>query len=71
MNKAIFKQINTYTALISFFLGFFYIFQEGTLTKFAGCIWFLSCMLNVFIAYRRAKKQQISNGYEADKKRRE
>lgn len=70
MNKAIFKQINTYTAFISFFLGLFYIFQEGTLTKFVGCIWFLSCMLNVFIAYRRAKKQQISTGHEADKKER-
>lgn len=57
MNKAMFKQINTYTALISFFLGLFYIFQEGTLTKFAGCVWFLSFIFNLFIANRKVKKK--------------
>lgn len=39
MNKEIFKQPNFYIAITNFFLGFFYIFQEGSLARFTSFIW--------------------------------
>ncbi|MEG0288871.1 MAG: hypothetical protein RR548_06410 [Carnobacterium sp.] len=57
MNKAIFKQANTYIALTNLFLGLFFIFQEEKLAKFAGFVWLLSFIFNLFIANRMANKQ--------------
>lgn len=57
MKKAIFKQPNFYIAIMNFFLGIFYIFQDGTLAKVTSFIWLISFIVNFYLANRAANKK--------------
>jgi hypothetical protein len=50
MKYAIFKQLPFYIGLASFFIGLFFVFQDGNLAHFSSYLWQVNFILNIYMA---------------------
>ena len=57
MQKDIFKHPSFYIAIASFFIGFFFIFQEGSYMRLNSYLWQLNFIFNLNIARKAAPKK--------------
>lgn len=57
MKKAIFKQPSFYVAMASFFIGLFFIFQEGSYLRLNSYLWQLNFIFNFAIASKAAHQK--------------
>lgn len=59
MKKDIFKHPSFYIAIASFFIGFFFIFQEGSYMRLNSYLWQLNFIFNLNIARKAAPKNEF------------
>ncbi len=57
MKSAIFKQPSFYIAMASFFIGLFFIFQDGSYMRVNSYLWQLNFILNMSIASKAVHKK--------------